>query len=418
MPHTIRPHTKTRSGCVSCKQRRVKCDESKPRCSSCQRRDIECIYLPSARRRSRAQPAIPGPAPSEDEEDAISAPNDGPEEGYSPRNLLELRLMHHYDDSTVESLVTALDWPRAVADVMRRDVPILALEHPFLMDALLSASMLHMASTQPELRWTLPIRAYRDKASSSFHEALTSMTTNKAVRPVAIASILMRLTTFAVDRLLDRPGLWSTNAMAMAMGPCLFVNLVNTPIGTPSPYGSPYSSPYEASQLHPVNPMGLVDAGPVAPSLSPPDLEFLVQMCETENGWEYRDDILHAATGIGSLFGALASPTHECWVPSKTRLWPFQFVTPNFAQLAQREHPKALIILGYYLAFLNFLPGGWVYEGVAKGDMEKIDRLVGSAWGPYLAIPRRAVLMEDNAALKTFLLSQLHPVIAGGPSPV
>ncbi|KPI35819.1 uncharacterized protein AB675_11142 [Cyphellophora attinorum] len=35
---------KTRSGCITCKSRRVKCDEAKPACQRCQARDLDCRY--------------------------------------------------------------------------------------------------------------------------------------------------------------------------------------------------------------------------------------------------------------------------------------------------------------------------------------------------------------------------------------
>ncbi|KAI1805487.1 hypothetical protein F4811DRAFT_514983 [Daldinia bambusicola] len=38
-------HKKSRNGCTRCKQRRVKCDESRPSCGSCSRHAVECVYL-------------------------------------------------------------------------------------------------------------------------------------------------------------------------------------------------------------------------------------------------------------------------------------------------------------------------------------------------------------------------------------
>ncbi|KAI0490701.1 hypothetical protein F4859DRAFT_508495 [Xylaria cf. heliscus] len=41
-------HKKSRTGCLRCKQRRVKCDELHPSCSSCSRHLVECVYLTQA----------------------------------------------------------------------------------------------------------------------------------------------------------------------------------------------------------------------------------------------------------------------------------------------------------------------------------------------------------------------------------
>ncbi|KAI9691295.1 MAG: hypothetical protein M1820_009793 [Bogoriella megaspora] len=40
-----RRHRKTRTGCKSCKERRVKCDEGKPSCKRCMQRGLECSFL-------------------------------------------------------------------------------------------------------------------------------------------------------------------------------------------------------------------------------------------------------------------------------------------------------------------------------------------------------------------------------------
>ncbi|EME38837.1 hypothetical protein DOTSEDRAFT_180756 [Dothistroma septosporum NZE10] len=39
-----RTHRKSRLGCLTCKQRRVKCDETRPQCLKCQNRQIACEY--------------------------------------------------------------------------------------------------------------------------------------------------------------------------------------------------------------------------------------------------------------------------------------------------------------------------------------------------------------------------------------
>lgn len=38
-------HQKSRSGCSTCKKRRVKCDEQKPLCGNCVKLKLECGYL-------------------------------------------------------------------------------------------------------------------------------------------------------------------------------------------------------------------------------------------------------------------------------------------------------------------------------------------------------------------------------------
>ncbi|EEH23331.2 hypothetical protein PABG_05542 [Paracoccidioides brasiliensis Pb03] len=43
--HARRPHRKSRTGCLNCRTRRVKCDETKPKCRKCDTHGICCDYV-------------------------------------------------------------------------------------------------------------------------------------------------------------------------------------------------------------------------------------------------------------------------------------------------------------------------------------------------------------------------------------
>ncbi|ETN37540.1 uncharacterized protein HMPREF1541_07162 [Cyphellophora europaea CBS 101466] len=50
---TRRSHRKSRKGCLTCKTRRVKCDETRPICTNCSSRATECEYVGSRQRETR-----------------------------------------------------------------------------------------------------------------------------------------------------------------------------------------------------------------------------------------------------------------------------------------------------------------------------------------------------------------------------
>lgn len=57
-------HSKSKKGCITCKKRRVKCDEAKPKCANCVRMKLECGYLeePEAPpKRSKSDPDMTTP---------------------------------------------------------------------------------------------------------------------------------------------------------------------------------------------------------------------------------------------------------------------------------------------------------------------------------------------------------------------
>lgn len=73
---------RTRSGCLTCRKRHLKCDETKPTCGPCLRKDKACVYSNSARSISEsadksASDIVPEPgaleSPGEHEDNASSA---------------------------------------------------------------------------------------------------------------------------------------------------------------------------------------------------------------------------------------------------------------------------------------------------------------------------------------------------------
>ncbi|KAI9154943.1 Protein RTA1 [Paramyrothecium foliicola] len=63
---TRRGHRKSRAGCLHCKKRKVKCDETRPRCFNCQRFGIRCSFTPDSE--VQTEPCIkPGPSNGDDD---------------------------------------------------------------------------------------------------------------------------------------------------------------------------------------------------------------------------------------------------------------------------------------------------------------------------------------------------------------
>jgi len=128
-PRLRRPHQKTRTGCEACKARKIKCDEQLPRCSSCVKRDIQCVrpnqngasIAPNSLSSSSPQPSLP----SNDHE------------------LLTMRLFHHFEHCTLQTL------PIGRPNVWEQTVE-LSLDYKYLMQSMLSLAAAHLHSMHPE----------------------------------------------------------------------------------------------------------------------------------------------------------------------------------------------------------------------------------------------------------------------------
>ncbi|KAH6689839.1 hypothetical protein F5X68DRAFT_260420 [Plectosphaerella plurivora] len=133
-------HVKSRTGCRTCKRRKIKCDESKPECRNCIRFGVSCDFSPiplprhpsPTRRRGRPR------------SDWSSWPPTTSPRPRSPSPALDipsLELFHAYLSSSA-SLAGA-------PSIWRDAVPRLGLSHPCVFHAMLALAAHHLARTQP-----------------------------------------------------------------------------------------------------------------------------------------------------------------------------------------------------------------------------------------------------------------------------
>lgn len=297
--------------------------------------------------------------------------------------MLHLRLLHQYNTHTVQSFTDAFQLEGFKSDALHLEVPNLAFQHHYLMDALLSITLLHLASTDPSP--DLPVTTYRDRALRQLRHQVQNVSEDNA-RPVFIASLLLSVTALTADRQAGYEGIWLTNWLALAIGPRIMIS---------------GQRKHVSPRLMPLRTTPLDHAAPVA---IPLELEDARRMGEGDEDWEFREDLQRAASGIGRLFGSLVCPTCESCVASKVRSWPFVSVSSKFVDMARRLRPRALVVMSYYLPFFHWFPKVWLYEDVAMQEMERIAAAVGSEWAAPLAAPKVAVRVKDTGLLKEFLL--------------
>ncbi|KAF4975333.1 hypothetical protein FZEAL_7866 [Fusarium zealandicum] len=73
---TQRANTRSRTGCIKCRERRVRCDERRPSCVNCNEKKVLCVYTPARvplrDRRSQPVPGQQAPWPIQEEPPAVS----------------------------------------------------------------------------------------------------------------------------------------------------------------------------------------------------------------------------------------------------------------------------------------------------------------------------------------------------------
>ncbi|KAF9260314.1 hypothetical protein L218DRAFT_584128 [Marasmius fiardii PR-910] len=135
----IRSHTKSRMGCTHCKKRRVKCDEVRPICGTCERRKTECIYENYKRETSNARtdpdaqfPTVP--LCGEREKQIIQSQPKLPP--FSYLDIDSLKLFYHWTHVTSKTF--------SHTDFAQRALPEIGFCNPALMHAILALSAMHL----------------------------------------------------------------------------------------------------------------------------------------------------------------------------------------------------------------------------------------------------------------------------------
>ncbi|KAK3618372.1 hypothetical protein LTR56_024676 [Elasticomyces elasticus] len=147
---SIQKHTKSRTGCTTCKRRKVKCDEHRPSCRNCVKHGARCDFTP---------------LPPRAEHETVN-----PIDSLPALNLVDLELFHNFTTATYATLST----DHASRNIWKNAIARKATRSDFVMRALLSVSALHISRHRPEQkhRYLSYAIAYHDRAS---HQAATLM---------------------------------------------------------------------------------------------------------------------------------------------------------------------------------------------------------------------------------------------------
>ncbi|KAF2712579.1 hypothetical protein K504DRAFT_373526 [Pleomassaria siparia CBS 279.74] len=137
IPAKRKPHSKSRRGCLQCKQRHTKCNEVHPRCANCIRLSIDCTWRVQYRNGSPASNGSVQDISQPLQYWPSSHPHDIPT---STLPLEDMRLLHHWTTRVTSIHDANLDSPFRLWGVGAVEV---ALDHPFFLHGLLATSALH-----------------------------------------------------------------------------------------------------------------------------------------------------------------------------------------------------------------------------------------------------------------------------------
>ena len=155
---TRRSHKKSRAGCFTCKSRKIKCGEQKPKCGNCLLKSLDCVYPPTEQTKRKETPAI-----------ALTKRNVGGVTG-SPATasftMLDMRFFHHFLTTAYPHLPIGND------HVWVNEIPQFAESHEYLMHAILSLGASHL-SRLTDMDYRKESLIHRGQAIAGLNTALS-----------------------------------------------------------------------------------------------------------------------------------------------------------------------------------------------------------------------------------------------------
>ncbi|CZR55983.1 related to C6 transcription factor [Phialocephala subalpina] len=361
--HTRRPHRKTKTGCLTCKRRKIKCDEAKPECHNCIKHSLNCEYAP--------------PQPSFNIQTALSG------NATATLNLFDLELLHHFCTSTAIELH---DNP-TMRTLWNTNVPKLGFEYDYVMHGILALSALHLAHSSPErkdscitqsrlhhhaglLKGTPALAAYSDEHASAIY----------------IFSALTTLYNFATTRMSDdfviNPDAGIAEWIVLCRQSYGIVKiaqetLFNGPVGQLFRVGS-----NRAERQKEFNQGDF----PGAKQL----IDLSAHISEVTENERAREACTHAVSMLFNCYSVAAVLPPEHLASADVFGWPFR-VTEDFLELLQESNQEAMVVLAFFAVIAKRLDRKWWLDGFGDHIMCMVYRLMDEEHISWIQWPIQAM---------------------------
>ncbi|KAH7139168.1 hypothetical protein B0J11DRAFT_575093 [Dendryphion nanum] len=197
-----RPHKKSRAGCMTCKRKKVKCDEALPSCGYCAQRKLECVFTSSDR---------PGPSDTSIEESENTTSPGSQPSGIEDFNALEVPAWlipaSHTASGQLGAIefdlinrfktdawcaVTVREGEPAIHYITREWVPQTSIAHSYLLNTIIAISASHSNDMAPSREKRYLADIYRQKAISTYKKALQTIT-NENYETLLVTAMYMQV---------------------------------------------------------------------------------------------------------------------------------------------------------------------------------------------------------------------------------
>ncbi|KAK0628952.1 hypothetical protein B0T17DRAFT_488944 [Bombardia bombarda] len=381
-----RRHKKSRRGCLECKRRHIKCDETRPQCINCVTAERACPYPASTTSPASAASAssksgspqmpragcspgpVPGPAPGlhllDDDDDDDNGP---------PVNLLHMELLYHYLTDTFASY-------SPMSDTLQQIIMRHALREPYLMYQVLAVSARHLSVLRPQ-----QADYYHDQAIELQTRALSLF------NAIDLASLTSRVPVFVFSSTLGFHALYDmlshrddtfASALARFTG---YLRLHRGVYHVMDGHGDEIAQ----SELKPIIELGKQWYVMAGEGHECDDLRARI---------EARTEELEAARRAISLlqcvFDGKPTPAARIHV---LLAWTTMIPRP-FVAMLEAGRPEAMAVLAYYFLALHLCREVWIIGDSGRFLLESVAAYLGPEWAPWMERPCQ-MLQEVEAVI-------------------
>ncbi|KAH7186102.1 uncharacterized protein B0J16DRAFT_146422 [Fusarium flagelliforme] len=382
-----RTHRKSKTGCVTCKKRHVKCDEARPRCANCTVGNRTCSYAVAPH---QAEPSTTVACTGDASASASNSPTASASAPHSSTALLagpaDTESAAHYDAIHMSLLHHAVVHMGSYTGVGGDMSPVLetALESahtaPYFLDQLLAISALYQSTTaqarkQLYLRYATELQT---RALGKFLEARENISETNFM-PAFL------FTSFVGIHVLHNT--FSDHQDNLGEFISAFVDYARVHRGIRT-VTADYWDQILVSNLTSI--LGIVETGNRVDDLeSGTETIALRKQLETLSD-SSRMPVTASIDALQRMQWVLDLANHNAQSLSNriqaALAWPI-IISDDYLDALYVRHPEALAVLAFFLAFVYEIRSFWVFESCGSSLIQALANHLGPFWKEGLSWP-------------------------------
>ncbi|TGO68104.1 hypothetical protein BOTNAR_0030g00260 [Botryotinia narcissicola] len=380
-------HRKTKTGCIRCRIRRVKCDECQPSCLNCKRHGVECKYESTTSRN------IPE-KPNTENFTAKELRTEFPET--SERRLRELTLLHHYTTNTSRTVTftNSANPDQTAIDIFTQIVPEMALTNEALLYSIYCISSLHLndqttsSNTEPytptPTTSLIDAYTYLDLTLQLHRQDIHHLTPQNA-DAICLTSSILRICAFAMlqKRSLSPytpPSDWIKITRSASMAFKTACQCISSQDLDANDEAQKKSVAWMFVKRMPVlaHPLEMFDeanAGKFIHLLRRSDADLEHEEWSEEIEKAYMSMIFF----LGYVYKRVEAKANPAVITRLLIGFPF-FIEQRFGELIEEGKDRALVLLGIVFALFVRVRKIWWVGGCGEREARGILRMLGDEW--------------------------------------